>query len=241
LELESQVRSIEGALRGVPEGSCLYQYTRVMSGFPLPRRAKYPNPVTEVFASNRLAFLEKTASLTYDPKRLKGANVYQEVAREFATGDRIQFSAPDKALGINNRDLATIAKMNGNITVQMDGKDGRVVSFDPSKMRNFDHGYAVTSHSSQGFTEIRVIANIDTETSRSLINTRLAYVAISRASDDARIYTNDAGTLGARLSIEVTKTAAVDFRQVRRAAQEQLIPAQIVAPESVQHRRSISR
>jgi type IV secretion system protein VirB4 len=63
LELESQVRSIEGALRGLPEGSCLYQYTRIMSGFPLPRRAKYPNPVTEVFASNRLAFLEKTASL----------------------------------------------------------------------------------------------------------------------------------------------------------------------------------
>jgi hypothetical protein len=30
-------------------------------------------------------------------------------------------------------------------------------------MRNFDHGYALTSHSSQGFTEIRVIANIDTE------------------------------------------------------------------------------
>ena len=34
LELESQVRSIEGALRGLPEGSCLYQYTRIMSGFP---------------------------------------------------------------------------------------------------------------------------------------------------------------------------------------------------------------
>ena len=32
LELESQVRSIESALRGLPEGSCLYQYTRVMSG-----------------------------------------------------------------------------------------------------------------------------------------------------------------------------------------------------------------
>src|ERR1700722_15234664 len=62
-ELDARMRSIEGALRGLPDGSCLYQYTRVMSGFPLPRRAKYPNPVTEVFASNRLAFLEKTASL----------------------------------------------------------------------------------------------------------------------------------------------------------------------------------
>ncbi len=44
LELDSRMRSIEGALRGLPEGSCLYQYTRVMSGFDLPRQAKYANP-----------------------------------------------------------------------------------------------------------------------------------------------------------------------------------------------------
>jgi preprotein translocase subunit YajC len=37
------------------------------------------------------------------------------------------------------------------------------------------------------------------------------YVAISRASHDARIYTNDAETLGARLATDVTKTAALDF------------------------------
>ena len=80
-------------------------------------------------------------------------------------------------------------------------------------MQHFDHGYAVTSHSSQGLTEGRVIANIDTESSRSLINSRLAYVAVSRASDDARIYTNNAETLGARLATEISKTAAVDFRQ----------------------------
>ena len=71
---------------------------------------------------------EHGVTVTYDPKRLKSAKVYQEVAREFATGDRIQFTAPENALGINNRDLATIATMDGNITVQMDGKDGRVVS-----------------------------------------------------------------------------------------------------------------
>ncbi len=60
-EVEAQVRSIEGALRGLPEGSCLYQYTRVMSGFDLPRKQHYANSVTEVFVDDRLAFLEKTA------------------------------------------------------------------------------------------------------------------------------------------------------------------------------------
>src|ERR1700730_10310584 len=60
-ELDSRTRSIEGALRGLPEGSCLYQYTRVMSGFDLPRQARHANPITQVFAEDRLAFLERTA------------------------------------------------------------------------------------------------------------------------------------------------------------------------------------
>jgi len=60
----------------------------------------------------------------------------------------------------------------------MDTKGGRIVTFDRERMRSFDHSYAVTSHSSQWLTEGRVIANIDTDSSRSLINTRLAYVAI---------------------------------------------------------------
>jgi type IV secretion system protein VirB4 len=59
-ELEATVRSIEGALRGLPEDSCLYQYTRVMSGFDLARK-RYGNPVTQAFVDDRRAFLEKTA------------------------------------------------------------------------------------------------------------------------------------------------------------------------------------
>ena len=173
---------------------------------------------------------EDGQTVTYDPKRLRGANVYQEVTREFATGDRIQFTAPDKQLEVSNRDLATIVKLeDGQITVQMDTKGGRFVTFDPAKMRSFDHGYAVTSHSSQGLTEGRVIANIDTDSSRSLINTRLAYVAVSRASEDARIYTNDAEALGTRLATEISKTAAVDFRQPKAEGQR-------ASPEHTVHR-----
>ena len=61
-QLESEMRSIEGALRGLPEGACLYQYTRVLSGCDLPRKQQYANPVTEVFVNDRLAFLERMAS-----------------------------------------------------------------------------------------------------------------------------------------------------------------------------------
>src|ERR1700742_3140149 len=53
-ELESRVLTIEGALRGLPERSGLYQYARVMSGFALPHKDTYDNPVTSTFATDRL-------------------------------------------------------------------------------------------------------------------------------------------------------------------------------------------
>jgi ATP-dependent exoDNAse (exonuclease V) alpha subunit len=62
-------------------------------------------------------------------------------------------------------------------------------------MRNFDHGYAVTSHSSQGLTSDRVLVNMDTDAPSQLLNTRFAYVSLSRGQSDAQIYTNDASRL----------------------------------------------
>jgi len=91
-ELDARMRSIEGALRGIPEGSCLYQYTRLMSGFDLPRQRKYANPVTQVFADNRLAFLENTAGfrridlhwcLTLEPPKVRA---FEQNPKEHAAG-----------------------------------------------------------------------------------------------------------------------------------------------------------
>jgi conjugative relaxase-like TrwC/TraI family protein len=163
--------------------------------------------------ANTLTVELANGSTVYDPRRLRGVHVFREVEREFATGDRIQMTAPNKELGVANRDLGTITEMkDGQISVRMDGKKERTISFDPSAFRQFDHGYAVTSHSAQGLTAGRVLAHFDTDSSRSLINTRLAYVAISRAADEARVYTNNAETLGQRLATDISKTAAVDFR-----------------------------
>src|SRR6266851_684004 len=49
---------------------------------------------------------------TYDPRRLTGVSVYRESELELSVGDRIQFTAPDKSLGVANRDLATIQEIH---------------------------------------------------------------------------------------------------------------------------------
>jgi conjugative relaxase-like TrwC/TraI family protein len=173
-------------------------------------------------AENLLSVEKQNAELaTYDPKRLRGVSVYREMEREFSMGDRIQFTTPDKRLQVANRDLATIEAISphGEISARLD--DGRTVAFSSRDNQHFDHGYAVTSHSSQGLTADRVLVNVDTSVHPDLINSRFAYVSVSRASFDARIYTNHAASLGKDLSHEVTKSAAMEVSQsVGQAAVE---------------------
>ena len=171
--------------------------------------------------------LRDGTSLAYDPRRLRGVNVFHEEEREFATKDRVQFTTPLKDFGVANRGLGTIERLEGKqMTVRLDGKEPRTVTFNIEEVRQIDHGYAVTSHSSQGLTAGRVLAHFDTDGPRALINTRLAYVAISRASEDARIYTNDMNTLGRRLASDLTKTAAIEVaKEVKATAREQAVSA----------------
>jgi len=146
---------------------------------------------------------------TYNPSRLSGVTVYKQAVRQFAEGDRIQFRAPFVEKRIANGELATFAKITLNeFTVKLD--NGREVSFHPEKYRHIDHGYAVTSHSSQGQTVDRVLINANSRESEYLLNDRMGYVAISRARHDALIYTTSVQELREALSRRVDKEMAIE-------------------------------
>jgi ATP-dependent exoDNAse (exonuclease V) alpha subunit len=149
----------------------------------------------------------------YDPRRLTGVSVYREVAHDFSAGDRIQFTAPDKSLGVANRDLAVLESVgpDGQIIARLD--NNRRIEFNASEHRHFDHGYALTSHSSQGLTAERVLVNADTGVHPELLNSRFGYVSISRASHDATVFTDDATKLGQQLGSEISKTSALHVAQ----------------------------
>jgi conjugative relaxase-like TrwC/TraI family protein len=154
---------------------------------------------------------EDGTTVTYNPARLYGVTIYRELEREFAVGDRLSFTAPSKELGVANRDLGTVEQIasNGQLTVRMD--NGKFVAFDADQMRHFDHGYTVTSHSSQGLTADRVLVNIDTNVHPELINPRFAYVSVSRAAHDAHVFTNNAASLTTSLGHSVTKASAIEM------------------------------
>ena len=151
--------------------------------------------------------------VNYDPRRLAGVSVYHATTLNFSMGERIQFTAPDKSLGVANRDLGTIQTISpdGRISVRTD--DNRQLDFDPSEHRHFDQGYAVTSHSSQGLTTDRVLIHADTSVHPDLLSSRFGYVAVSRASHDAVIFTDNLTRLGQQLTAEVSKSSALEIGQ----------------------------
>ena len=154
---------------------------------------------------------ENGEQISYNPRRLHGVTLYHEMERAFAKGDRVQFTAPNRDQHIANRELGTIELIDarGNLHVHLDSD--RMVRFNIRENRHIDHGYAVTSHSSQGQTADRVLVHVDTErASEKLINRRLAYVAVSRGRYDAQIYTNDKAYLTEQLSRDGSHRSASD-------------------------------
>jgi hypothetical protein len=69
----------------------------------------------------------------------------------------------------------------------------------------FNHGYAATSHSSQGLTVERVLVHADTRVHPALLNSRFGYVSISRTSHEATLFTDDMAKLGPQLGADVSK------------------------------------
>jgi ATP-dependent exoDNAse (exonuclease V) alpha subunit len=180
--------------------------------------------------TNRLTVeLPDGTERTYDPRRQQGVSVFREDMRSFSEGDRIQFTAPANDLKVANRELGTVETIgdDGHLHMRMDS--GRVVELDPNRSLHLDYGYVVTSHSSQGQTADRVLIHVDTElAAKDLLNSRMAYVAISRGANDAQIFTNDASALGKELSRDVSHAAALQQASVSQIIEQRPAHAQVI-------------
>jgi conjugative relaxase-like TrwC/TraI family protein len=185
-------------------------------------RGEYARVKSVDAAANRLTVeLQNGFERTYDPRRQQGVTVYREETRALSEGDRIQFTAPVNDLKVANREFGTIESIgsDGRFNLKMD--DGPSIQLDPNRQLHLDYGYAVTSHSSQGQTADRVLIHVDTKIgAKDLLNSRMAYVAISRGAHDAQIFTNDAAALGNELSRDVSHTPAIQQAPISHAIEQ---------------------
>lgn len=109
------------------------------------------------------------------------------VARQIpvAVGDRLLIHANRKETRLKNGDLVEVKAFtpDGSIVLQ----DGRTL---PPDFRQFSHGYATTSHASQGKTVDRGLL-LMADAGLAAANLKQAYVSNSRFKESQMIYTTD--------------------------------------------------
>jgi ATP-dependent exoDNAse (exonuclease V) alpha subunit len=142
---------------------------------------------------------------------------YRSQDRELTLSDSVRVTANDRSLGLVNGDRATISGLDSERqTITLGMADGRQVILDASQPVHLDHGYASTVHAAQGQTADRVL--IDADTRSATANESAYYVAISRARDEVKVFTDDKQALPDSMSREDTKSAALELAANGRGA-----------------------
>lgn len=110
-----------------------------------------------------------------------------------SVGDRILFRKNDREIGVKNGNFGRVTgidmKRDGShsLTVMLaddKGKDTKEIRFSTEDYRSFQHGYCVTTFSSQGKTVEAAYSFVD----RTMTSRESAYVQVSRATDRGRLY-----------------------------------------------------
>ena len=131
-------------------------------------------------------------------------------ARELkvAAGDWLLLQANHGKNFINGERVQVRAIQNGRIALA----DGRTL---PASYNTFTHGYAVTSHSSQGknVDEVLLVAS---SKSFAAVNREQFYVSISRGRERVHVFTDDSELLARRVTDSHERTAAVELVALRQ-------------------------
>jgi conjugative relaxase-like TrwC/TraI family protein len=122
---------------------------------------------------------------TVDPRRVGRFDVGLCKELPVTIGDRLLIRANCKAEKLKNGDVVAVESFAEDGAIKL--SDGRRV---PTNFRHFSHGYATTSHSSQGKTVARGLLLLADAGLRAA-NLKQAYVSNSRFQESQTIYTTD--------------------------------------------------
>ncbi len=128
---------------------------------------------------------EENQNLRLDPKRVKHFEVGVARPAVIAVGETLQIRANLPAAKLTNGERVRVADFAPDGGLALD--DGRKI---PAWFRQFNHGYASTSHAAQGKTVDRGIL-LMAEAGIAAANQKQAYVSNSRFREDQVIYTTD--------------------------------------------------
>lgn len=145
------------------------------------------------------------------------AEAFTEVAQEFRTGDRLQFTRNNYRAKRLNGSMAIVVALDpqgSSIVVEQD--DGERQMLDLAD-RHIRPGWVRTIHSAQGATATHVIANLEAFRANT-VDARSAYVAISRARASPAVYSDSRAKLTEALGIrDGAQIGTIDETMTREA------------------------
>jgi conjugative relaxase-like TrwC/TraI family protein len=132
---------------------------------------------------------------------------YELNKKEFAIGELVTFTKNDKKLGVKNGQIARIVDIRDSLLV-LDVK-GKEIKIDMKKYNYLDYAYCITQFKSQGQTAKKVIAFTDS----NMTNLNSLYVSVTRAKNQAKIYTDDIEKFKEKSMNNQMKTSTLDHQQ----------------------------
>ncbi|WDN24996.1 MobF family relaxase [Xanthomonas oryzae] len=198
--------------------------------------------VKEALPGNALVLQRQDGTTTtINPRKATQLSVYHLERAELSIGDTVRINRNDPGRDLTNGDRMRVAGVIGGTVKlesveQRDGRPARALELPVNKPLHLEHAYASTVHSSQGVTKDRVLIALDTKSRTTSMN--LYYVAISRARQEARVYTNNRGELPAAIARRFDKTTALGLernrntKRDRQALQRQQLQQQRKQPAS---------
>ncbi len=142
-------------------------------------------------ASNTLTIQDREGkTVQINPRQNTKFEVYQQVQRQFAAGDRLVITQNDRSRGLTNGTEARVEQVKGQ-ELELRLSNGKTIKMDLSQEQNrhLNHAYAQTAHRAQGKTADRVLVHAESNR-QNLINQKSLYVSLSRARQEIRIYTD---------------------------------------------------
>lgn len=167
--------------------------------------------VVSVEKSSLQIRLENGTLQAFRPRSGTAFDVCQARELKIAPGDKLLLQANHKGPSgtLVNGELVEVKNIeNGHIKLT----DGRTL---PLNYRRFCHGYAVTSHASQGKTVDDVFL-VASSRSFGAVTREQFYVSISRGRERCQIFTDDKELLSNRIGRSQERKAAIELAEAMR-------------------------
>lgn len=150
-----------------------------------------------------------------------------------APGDRVQLLANDRASGLSNGTVATVAEIADG-RVHLEG--GRYLN--TARFRSFTHGHATTSHKAQGATRDAVVVVLDKAALTSpAVHPRQLYVDATRHRQELTIFTDNTEDLASRL-VEGPAHRREATARMLRILDDPAVPRRVSPNVAAESRRS---